>query len=236
MRPAQAQPPANVWARQRRDCRPYSFADHSWSTRRQRASPGDALHIARAPDRRARRPLAKRSADGRRGWSSRRRRASARRVGGCTSRARNAIVELSSSAFANGGAVPRRHSCEGEDLSPPLEWAGVPGDAVSLALIVDDPDAPVGTFTHWLGWGMDPGGRGLGEDERAPWEGRNDFREVGYRGPCPPRGDGPHGYLFRLYALGSEPVVPAGAGRRELERALRENVLAVAELLGTYER
>jgi Phosphatidylethanolamine-binding protein len=82
---------------------------------------------------------------------------------------------LISSAFANGGAVPRRHSCEGEDLSPPLEWAGVPGDAVSLALIVADPDAPVGTFTHWLGWGMHPKARGLAEDERAPWEGRNDF-------------------------------------------------------------
>jgi Raf kinase inhibitor-like YbhB/YbcL family protein len=113
-----------------------------------------------------------------------------------------------------------------------LEWAGVPGDAVSLALIVDDPDAPVRTFTHWLGWGMDPGGRGLG----ALSEGRNDFREVGYRGPCPPRGDGPHRYFFRLYALGSEPAVPAGAGRRELERGLRDNVLAVAELLGTYQR
>jgi Raf kinase inhibitor-like YbhB/YbcL family protein len=145
-------------------------------------------------------------------------------------------VELSSSAFADGGSVPRRHSCEGEDLSPPLEWGAVPGDAVSLALIVDDPDAPVGTFTHWLAWGMDPEDRGLAEGERAPREGRNDFREVGYRGPCPPRGHGPHRYFFRLYALGSEPAVPVGAGRRELERSMRDNVLAVAELLGTYER
>ena len=77
---------------------------------------------------------------------------------------------------------------------------------------------------------------GLAEGERAPREGRNDFREVGYRGPCPPRGHGPHRYFFRLYALGSEPAVPVGAGRRELERSIRDNVLAVAELVGTYER
>ena len=78
--------------------------------------------------------------------------------------------------------------------------------------------------------------RRLAEGERAPREGRNDFREVGYRGPCPPRGHGSHRYFFRLYALASEPAVPSGASRRELERAIADNVLAVAELVGTYER
>lgn len=112
----------------------------------------------------------------------------------------------------------------------------MPEDAVSLALIVDDPDAPVGTFTHWLAWGINPEDRRLAEGERAPREGRNDFREVGYRGPCPPRGHGSHRYFFRLYALASEPAVPSGASRRELERAIADNVLAVAELVGTYER
>lgn len=112
----------------------------------------------------------------------------------------------------------------------------MPGDAVSHALIVDDPDAPVGTFTHWLAWGMDPEDRGLAEGEHAPREGRNDFRGVGYRGPCPPRGHGPHRYFFRLYALASEPALRSGASRRDLERAIEDNVLAVAELVGTYER
>ena len=146
------------------------------------------------------------------------------------------LVELSSSAFAAGQPIPRRYLCAGEDGSPPLEWRAVPADAVSLALIVDDPDAPVGTFTHWLAWGINPDAGGLGEGERARREGRNDFREIGYRGPCPPRGHGSHRYFFRLYALAREPAVSSGANRSELERALEDNVLAVAELVGTYER
>ena len=145
-------------------------------------------------------------------------------------------MELTSGAFGAGQSVPRRHSCEGEDLSPPLEWTGVPADAVSLALIVDDPDAPVGTFTHWLAWGISPEDGGITEGWRAPCEGRNDFHEVGYRGPCPPRGHGLHRYFFRLYALASEPAVPSGASRQDLERAIKEEVVAVAELVGTYQR
>ena len=145
-------------------------------------------------------------------------------------------VELSSSAFAAGQPIPRRYSCAGEDLSPPLAWRAVPAGAVSLALIVDDPDAPGRTFTHWLVWGINPDAGGLGEGERARREGLNDFREIGYRGPCPPRGHGPHRYFFRLYALAREPAVSPGASRTELEGALEDNVLAVAELVGTYER
>ena len=145
-------------------------------------------------------------------------------------------MELSSSTFAAGEPIPRRYSCAGDDVSPPLEWRAAPADAVSLALIVEDPDAPVGTFTHWLAWGINPDSGGLAEGERAPREGRNDFREIGYRGPCPPRGHGSHRYFFRLYALAREPAVSSGASRRELERALKDNVLAVAELVGTYER
>jgi Raf kinase inhibitor-like YbhB/YbcL family protein len=112
----------------------------------------------------------------------------------------------------------------------------VPADAVSLALIVDDPDAPVGTYTHWVAWGIGPQDAGLAEGQRAPHEGRNDFGEVGYRGPCPPRGHGRHRYFFRLYALAREPAVRAGAGRTELERAIEGSVVAVAELVGTYGR
>jgi Raf kinase inhibitor-like YbhB/YbcL family protein len=145
-------------------------------------------------------------------------------------------MELTSVAFGAGEPVPRRHSCEGDDLSPPLEWTGVPADAASLALIVDDPDAPVGTFTHWLAWGISPQEGGIAEGRSAPREGRNDFREVGYRGPCPPHGHGRHRYFFRLYALASEPAVPSGASRQDLERAIREGAVAEAELVGTYER
>jgi Raf kinase inhibitor-like YbhB/YbcL family protein len=144
-------------------------------------------------------------------------------------------MELTSSAFGNGESIPRRHTCEGEDLSPPLSWSGVPEAARSLALIVDDPDAPSGTFTHWLAWGIDPAAGGLREGEAAPLEGRNDFGETGYRGPCPPPGHGPHRYFFRLHALEEDPELEPGAGKDELERAVA-GAAEVAELIGTYER
>jgi Raf kinase inhibitor-like YbhB/YbcL family protein len=143
---------------------------------------------------------------------------------------------LQSSAFEPGRPIPRRHSCEGEDLSPPLSWSGPPDGTRSLALVVDDPDAPAGAFTHWLGWALDPGATALGEGEGAPVEGRNDFGTSGYRGPCPPPGHGRHRYSFRLYALDSDPDLPPGAGKRELERTLERHTLATAELIGTYER
>jgi Raf kinase inhibitor-like YbhB/YbcL family protein len=143
---------------------------------------------------------------------------------------------LQSTAFDHGGPIPRRHSCEGEDLSPPLSWSGVPDGTRSLALVVDDPDAPAWTFTHWLGWGLNPGAQGLGEGEAAPVAGRNDFGTSGYRGPCPPPGHGRHRYSFRLYALDSDPDLSSGADKRELGRALEGHTLATAELIGTYAR
>jgi Raf kinase inhibitor-like YbhB/YbcL family protein len=145
-------------------------------------------------------------------------------------------MKLTSSAFGEGESIPRRHTCEGEDLSPPLSWTDVPDETSSLALIVEDPDAPRGTFTHWVGWALDPATGGLREGEAAPVEGRNDFGQTGYRGPCPPPGHGPHRYVFRLHALSRDPDLAAGAGKEELERALDEQVLAVAELTGSYER
>jgi Raf kinase inhibitor-like YbhB/YbcL family protein len=145
-------------------------------------------------------------------------------------------MELTSTAFAGGQPIPQRHSCEGEDLSPPLSWTDVPEGATSLALIVDDPDAPGGTFTHWLGWGLDPAAGGLGEGEAAPVEGRNDFGATGYRGPCPPPGHGPHRYFFRLHALGDDLELEPGAGRAGLEQALAGRSVSVTELMGTYER
>ena len=143
---------------------------------------------------------------------------------------------LSSTAFAHGDAIPRRHTCEGEDLSPPLAWSGTPEGTRSLALVMDDPDAPGRTFLHWLAWGLDPASGGLEEGEAAPVEGTNDFGSTGYRGPCPPPGHGPHRYFFRLHALDASVDVPASADRDELESALQDHLLGSAELMGTYER
>ena len=143
---------------------------------------------------------------------------------------------MSSEAFTHRGEIPRRHTCEGEDVSPALSWSDPPPGARALALVVDDPDAPVGTFTHWLAWNIDPAAGGLAEGESAPAEGTNDFGVGGWSGPCPPRGHGAHRYFFRLQALDIEPEVRFGAAREELERALDGHVLATAELVGTYER
>jgi hypothetical protein len=147
-----------------------------------------------------------------------------------------AEFSLTSSAFAPGGTIPRRHTCDGEDRSPPLSWSAPPTGTRSLALILDDPDAPGGRFIHWLAWGITPDTGGLGEGEAAPLEGRNDFATVGYRGPCPPRGHGPHRYRFQLHAVAEELRLASGAGVQELEQALRTKDLAVAELVATYQR
>jgi Raf kinase inhibitor-like YbhB/YbcL family protein len=149
-----------------------------------------------------------------------------------------AVVEflLTSSAFAEGGTIPRRYTCDGQDHSPSLSWTAPPTGSRSLALILDDPDAPGGRFIHWLAWGIPPDTGGLAEGKAAPLEGRNDFGTVGYRGPCPPHGRGPHRYRFRLHALGEELRLTSGTGVAELERVLTGNLLAAAELVGTYER
>jgi Raf kinase inhibitor-like YbhB/YbcL family protein len=143
---------------------------------------------------------------------------------------------LTSEAFRDGGEIPRRHTCEGDDVSPALSWMEPPAAARTLALIVDDPDAPAGTFTHWLAWNIDPAAGGLTEGKPAPAEGRNDFGAGGWSGPCPPHGHGPHRYFFRLYALDADLDVAFRAARPEVDRAIEGHVLATAELMGTFER
>ena len=145
-------------------------------------------------------------------------------------------LSLTSPAFQHGGEIPTRHTCDAEDLSPALVWSGVPEGTRSLALVVDDPDAPVGTFTHWVAWGIDPAAEMLEEGQSAPLEGANDFGAKGYRGPCPPPGHGPHRYSFRLHAVDTELDLETGASKADLERSLEEHVLADAELVGRYER
>jgi Raf kinase inhibitor-like YbhB/YbcL family protein len=145
-------------------------------------------------------------------------------------------MKLESDAFGHGEPIAARYACDGEDVSPPLSWSDVPDDAVTLAVICDDPDAPSGTFTHWVAWGIDPAAGGLAEGEAPPREGLNGFGGVGYRGPCPPPGHGRHRYFFRLYALDADPSLDDGAEREKLEGALETQTLASAELVGTYER
>ncbi len=143
---------------------------------------------------------------------------------------------ISSPAFAPGDRIPRRHTCEGEDRSPALTWRGVPAGSVSMALVVDDPDAPRGNFVHWLAWGIDPAAGEVAEAAMVPHEGVNDFGQRGWRGPCPPRGRGPHRYVFTLHALDAPIAVPDGAHRGTLEAALRPRIIGTARLVGTYER
>ena len=151
-------------------------------------------------------------------------------------------IHLRSTAFTEGEEIPRRHTCDGADLSPPLSWEGVPEEAASLALIVDDPDAPVGTWVHWVLYGLDPATDALPEalpsDETVLGggrQGRNDFRRIGYGGPCPPP-NGAHRYFFKIYAL-VEPVdLEAGATKPELVAAMEGKVLAEGRLMGTYRR
>lgn len=144
------------------------------------------------------------------------------------------------SAFPEGGIIPKLNTCEGADLSPALEWRGEPPDTKSFALIVDDPDAPVGTWNHWLLWDIPRSMHSLppGFKPRQTGEsGTNDFGNPGYGGPCPPKGHGPHRYFFKLFALDTETLkLRAGAKRADLDRALRDHVLGQAQYMGRYER
>ncbi len=143
-------------------------------------------------------------------------------------------------AFAEGAAIPKLHSCEGADLSPALEWAGEPPKTRSLALIVDDPDAPGGVWSHWLLYDLPPAARSLAQGYKPGklgLSGANDFGRAGYGGPCPPKGHGPHRYFFKLYALDVASLgLPAGARRRDVDRAMRGHVLGEAQYMGRYER
>ena len=144
--------------------------------------------------------------------------------------------ELTSSAFDEGQPIPRKHSCDGDDVSPPLSWSTPPDGTRSLALILHDPDAPIGDFTHWVSWNIDPEAGALEEGEHPPAEGANGFGENGYGGPCPPPGDGAHRYQHELFALDASLDLEPESSREQLEDAMEGHVLGGAELIGTYER
>lgn len=147
-----------------------------------------------------------------------------------------AELSVTSESFKHGDPLPMRHGLESENVSPPLAWTGVPDGTRSLAVVCEDPDAPSGTFVHWIAWGIDPNAGRLGEGESAPREGRNDFGNSGYDGPRPPAGHGQHRYHFRVFALDTELDVDPDASPQELAAATKGHVLATGELMGTYER
>lgn len=154
---------------------------------------------------------------------------------------RATTMQLTSSAFQSGGQIPREHTCDGADASPPLSWNGAPDNTKSYALTCDDPDAPRGTWVHWVIFNLPPQTRELPSgvsSDRAPGgalQGRNDFKNQGYGGPCPPPGK-PHRYFFKLYALDTKLNLRAGATKNDVESAMKGHILAEAQLMGTYGR
>ena len=145
-------------------------------------------------------------------------------------------MRLTSSAFADGATIPKRYTADGDDVSPPLTWTEPPAGTSSFALLCEDPDAPNGTFVHWVVWDIPADRRELREAANGSLrEGENSFGGKGYGGPSPPRGK-PHRYVFRLLALDNRPALGEGASALELARALEGHILGDAALIGMYGR
>jgi Raf kinase inhibitor-like YbhB/YbcL family protein len=152
-----------------------------------------------------------------------------------------AQVQVTSPAFKEGGMIPQQYTCEGEDISPPLRWGAVPEGTESLAVIMEDPDAPWGTFVHWVVYDLPPELQGLPENlprdktfAVGGVQGVNNSSELGYKGPCPPSGT--HRYFFRLYALDAKTDLPAGETKNRLLKAMEGHILAQGQLMGKYKR
>lgn len=144
----------------------------------------------------------------------------------------NEKFELNSSVFAENGDIPDKYTCKGEKSSPPLQISGVPAGTASLAIIVHDPDAPLGDFTHWIAWNIDPETTNITENAlpNGSVQGKTGFGNVGYGAPCPPSGT--HHYEFELYALRTKLTLPAGSSRQQLEAAMKDHVRAQTKLVG----
>jgi hypothetical protein len=148
-------------------------------------------------------------------------------------------MEITSPAFEQDEMIPDKYTCNGENVNPPLNFTRIPPAAKSLALIVEDPDAPNGIFTHWLVWKIDPNNSGIEEASTPPnvQEGRNDFGNKEYGGPCPPPGDPSHRYLFKLYALDTVDFpMPVGGKRQDMLQAINDHIIEEATLVGRYQR
>jgi Raf kinase inhibitor-like YbhB/YbcL family protein len=151
------------------------------------------------------------------------------------------MMEIKSPAFDEGALIPRKYTCDDLDVSPPLEWSIVPEGTKTFALICDDPDAPVGTWVHWVIFNLPGDIHGLPEDvpphevlENGAKHGKNDFRRIGYGGPCPPGGT--HRYYFKLYAVDNELDVDAGITKKELLKELEGHIIDEGQLMGRYKR
>ena len=149
------------------------------------------------------------------------------------SRENNSGLRVRSVAFSHGGHIPRKYTCEGENVNPPLEVSDLPENTKSLAVIVEDPDAPRGTYDHWLVWNIPPN-EPIAENSRRGISGKNSFGNTGYGGPCPPSGS--HRYFFKVYALDSELEIQPGSEKKVLEQAMKQHVLATGELMGHYQK
>ena len=150
-------------------------------------------------------------------------------------------ITITSTAFSEGSMIPQNYACDGEDISPPLAWSGVPDGTKSLALICDDPDAPMGTWVHWVLFNIPAHIMELPANispekiiQNGAKHGINDFRKFGYGGPCPPGGT--HRYYFKLYALDTEINVEAGINKAQLLQAMEGHILAEGQLMGRYSR
>ena len=150
-------------------------------------------------------------------------------------------ITLTSSAFADGATIPRKYTCDAEDISPDLKWSGVPNGTKSLALICDDPDAPVGTWVHWVLFNIPADATALPAGtpaeavlKNAARHGKNDFRKLGYGGPCPPGGT--HRYFFKIYALDAVLTLESGSNKAQLLDAMKGHILAEGQLMGKYKR
>lgn len=144
-------------------------------------------------------------------------------------------MKVTTPAFANGQEIPDRHVYERDNTSPPLKFTDVPEATKTFAIIVDDPDAPHGTFDHWLAWNIDGKLRELPENAKVPHQGLNHYGNTKYDGPCPPPGK-PHRYFFKVYALDSSLKLPDGSTKKQLEQAIEGHVLGKAEVVGIYQR
>ena len=151
-------------------------------------------------------------------------------------------LNISSQSFKEGERIPSQYTCEGRNASPPLSWQGVPPEAKALALIMDDPDAPRGVFTHWVIFNLPPDSQGLVEaipaEKQLPdgtLQGTNGFDKIGYGGPCPPPGS-PHHYQFNLYALDERLDLGAGVSKEKILAAMEGHIIAQSRLIGVYQR
>ena len=145
-------------------------------------------------------------------------------------------LRVSSSAFADGAEIPMKYTCDGQNVAPPLELGGIPNESKSIAVICEDPDAPSGTFTHWILYDVPASAHTI--PERAPIgkAGVNDFGKTGFGGPCPPKKDGAHHYHFHVYALDTASLGPPGLSKQDALAAMDGHILDQGELTGTYKR